>query len=203
MTHMLPSAYQVPAAILLLAGGLLACFAGHRLFKVVLGVYGFILGALVASSAMGADRGAWMVVAALSGGALGALMLILAYFIGVALVGAAAGALLLHVIFASLGREPHVLLAIAAAIAGAAAAMVLQRYVIILTTSFGGAWTVLVGGLALAGDGTAVRAAEKGNVWIAYPLNPAPGERWVIAAWIVLGIVGVVTQLRVTAKGKK
>jgi hypothetical protein len=203
MTHMLPSAYQVPAAILLLAGGLLACFAGHRLFKVVLGVYGFILGALVASSAMGADRGAWMVVAALSGGALGALMLILAYFIGVALVGAAAGALLLHVIFASLGREPHVLLAIAAAIAGAAAAMVLQRYVIILTTSFGGAWTVLVGGLALAGDGTAVRAAEKGNVWIAYPLNPAQGERWVIAAWIVLGIVGVVTQLRVTAKGKK
>lgn len=203
MTHMLPSAYQVPAAIVLLAGGLLACFAGYRLFKVVLGVYGFVLGALVASSAMGADRGAWMIVAAVAGGALGALVLILAYFVGVALVGAAAGALLLHVIFASLGREPHVLLAIAAAVAGAAAAMVLQRYVIILTTSFGGAWTMMVGGLALAGNGTAVRAAERGNVWIAYPLNPAPGERWVIAAWLVLGIAGVVTQLRVTAKGKK
>ncbi len=203
MTHMLPSVYQVPAAIVLLAGGLLACFAGYRLFKVVLGVYGFVLGALVASSAMGADRGAWMIVAAIAGGALGALVLILAYFVGVALVGAAAGALLLHVIFASLGREPHVLLAIAAAVAGAAAAMVLQRYVIILTTSFGGAWTMMVGGLALAGNGTAVRAAERGNVWIAYPLNPAPGERWVIAAWLVLGIAGVVTQLRVTAKGKK
>ncbi len=203
MTHMLPSAYQVPAAIVLLAGGLLACFAGYRLFKVVLGVYGFILGALVASSAMGADRGAWMIVAAIAGGALGALVLILAYFVGVALVGAAAGALLLHVLMASFGRDPHVLVAIAAAVAGAAIAMVLQRYVIILTTSFGGAWTVIVGGLALAGNGTAVRAAERGDVWIAYPLNPAPGQRWVIAVWLVLGLAGVVTQLRVTAKGKK
>jgi hypothetical protein len=203
MTHMWPSAYQVPAAIILVGGGLLACFAGYRLFKVVLGVYGFILGALVASSAMGADHGTWMVVAAIAGGVLGAVALILAYFIGVALVGAAAGALLLHMIFASLGREPHVLLAIAAAIAGAALAMVLQRYVIILTTAFGGAWTVLVGGLALVGDEAARHAAARGDVWIAYPLNPAPGERWVIAAWLVLGVIGVVTQLRVTAKGKK
>jgi len=203
MTHMLPSAYQAPAAIVLLVGGLLACFAGYRLFKVVLGIYGFILGALIASSAMGADQGGWMVVAAIVGGGLGALALILAYFIGVALVGAGAGALLLHFVFAALGREPHVLLVIVAAIAGAAAAMALQRYVIIISTAFGGAWTVIVGGLAIAGDRAAARAAEKANVWIAYPLNPAPGEHWVTAAWILLGIAGLVTQLRVTAKGKK
>lgn len=203
MTHMLPSAYQAPAAIVLLVGGLLACFAGYRLFKVVLGIYGFILGALIASSAMGADQGGWMVVAAVIGGALGALALILAYFIGVALVGAGAGALLLHFLFAAFGREPHVLLVIVAAIAGAAAAMALQKYVIIFTTALGGAWTVIVGGLTIAGDRIATRAAEKGNVWIAYPFNPAPGQRWVIVVWIVLAIAGIVTQLRVTAKGKK
>lgn len=202
MTHMLPSAYQAPAAIVLLVGGLLACFAGYRLFKVVLGIYGFILGALIASSAMGADQGGWMVVAAVAGGAIGALVLILAYFIGVALVGAGAGALLLHFAFAAFGREPHVLLVILAAIAGGAVAMALQKYVIVLTTAFGGAWTVIVGGLALAGDRVATRAAENNNVWIAYPFNPAPGERWVIAVWLVLAIAGVITQLRVTAKRK-
>jgi hypothetical protein len=200
MTHMLPVAYQVPAAIILLAGGLLACFAGYRLFKVVLGIYGFILGALIASSAMGADQGGWMVVAAVIGGALGALVLILAYFIGVALVGAGAGALLLHFLFASVGREPHVLLVIVAAIAGAALAMKLQRWVIIITTAFGGAWTVIVGGLAMAGDRAATRAAERGNVWIAYPFSPTPGEYWILAAWIVLGIAGLVTQIRITGK---
>jgi hypothetical protein len=203
MTHMLPSAYQVPAAIILLVGGLLACFAGYRLFKVVLGIYGFILGALIASSAMGADQGGWMVVAAVVGGALGALALILAYFVGVALVGAGAGALLLHFLFASAGREPHMLLVILAGIAGAAVAMKLQRWVIIITTAFGGAWTVIVGGLAMAGDRAATRAAERGNVWIAYPFNPSAGDHWVMAAWIVLGIAGLFTQLRVTARGKK
>ncbi len=203
MTHMLPSAYQVPAAILLLAGGLLACFAGYRLFRIVLAIYGFILGALIASSAMGADQTTWMVVAAVIGGILGAAALILAYFIGVALVGAGAGALLLHIIFLSFGREPHLLLVIVAAIAGAAAAMALQKYVIVISTAFGGAWTVLVGALALAGDRVAARAAEKGNVWIAYPLNPAPGHWWVLAAWLVLSLAGLVVQLRVTARTKR
>jgi len=37
---MLPAAYATPAAVILLVGGLLACFAGYRLFRFVLGVYG-------------------------------------------------------------------------------------------------------------------------------------------------------------------
>lgn len=203
MTHMLPSAYVMPTAILLLVGGLLACFAGYRLFKVVLGVYGFILGALIGSSAVGGDSTTWMLAAALIGGVLGALALILAYFAGVALVGGAAAALLLHLALAPFGREPHMLVVVAVGIAGAVVAMMLQRYVIVLTTAFGGAWTVLVAGLALSGEGIATRAAAKGNVWIAYPFNPAPGERWTLAAWVVLGIVGTLVQLRVTAKGRK
>lgn len=200
---MLPSAYVVPTAILLVVGGLLACFAGYRLFKVVLGVYGFILGALIGSSAVGGDSTTWMLVAALVGGALGALALILAYFAGVALVGAGAAVLVLHFALAPFGREPHMLVLIAVAIAGAIGAMVLQRYVIVLTTAFGGAWTVLVGGLALSGHGAATRATSGANVWIAYPFNPAPGERWVIGAWLVLGLVGTVVQLRMTAKRRR
>ena len=63
---MLPAAtYQAPAAIvLLIAGGFLACFSGYRLFKVVLGVFGFIIGALAASSIFGASDTTPMVIAA-------------------------------------------------------------------------------------------------------------------------------------------
>ena len=50
---MLPHSYELPAAILLVLGGALSCFAGYRLFKIVLGIYGFILGAMLASSMMG------------------------------------------------------------------------------------------------------------------------------------------------------
>jgi hypothetical protein len=200
---MLPASLQTPAAIVLVVGGLLSCFAGYRIFRIVLGIYGFILGALLASSAMGTEQTLWMIGAALLGGAIGALILIAAYFVGVALIGAGIGALVANVIWAALDREPHVFIVILLAVVGALGALALQRYVIIVATGFGGAWTTIVGALALAGDRIAAQAAEKNDVWLAYPLNPAPGQQWVLLVWLALGIAGVVVQLSVTAKGKK
>ena len=200
---MLPASFQTPAAIILVLGGLLSCFAGYRVFRVVLGFFGFVLGALLTSSIMGTDQTVWMIVAAVVGGIVGALILVAAYFVGVALIGAGVGALLVNLIWASLGREPHIVIVILFAIAGALAALALQRYVIIVATGFGGAWTTIVGALALMGDKLAVEAAARNNVWLAYPMNPAPGQRWVIVAWLVLGLVGVIVQLKITAKGKK
>src|SRR4249919_3494863 len=105
---MLPASLQTPAAIVLVAGGLLSCFAGYRVFRIVLGIYGFIIGALLASSFMGTDQALYMVIAAIVGGLAGATILILAYFVGVALIGAGVGALAANVIGAALGREPSV-----------------------------------------------------------------------------------------------
>ena len=200
---MLPASLQTPAAVILVVGGLLSCFAGYRIFRVVLGIYGFILGALLASSAMGAEQTLWMVAAAVLGGLIGALILIAAYFVGVALIGAGVGALVANVIWAALEREPHVFIVILFAVAGAVGALALQRYVIIVATAFGGAWTAIVGALALAGDRGATQAAARSDVWLAYPMNPAPGERWVLLVWLALGIAGVIVQLSVTAKGRK
>src|SRR5512134_2503853 len=72
---MLPVSFQGPAAIVLLAGGLLACFAGYRVFRIVLGIYGFILGALLASSFAGVEQAWLMIAAAIVGGLIGALIL--------------------------------------------------------------------------------------------------------------------------------
>ena len=200
---MLPAWLQMPAAIVLVIGGLLSCFAGYRIFRVVLGIYGFILGALSASAAMGTEHTAWMIAAALAGGVVGALILIAAYFVGVALLGAGVGALAASLIWASLGREPGALVVIIFAIAGALGALALQRYVIIGATAFGGAWTIVVGALALSGNRAGVDAARNNTVWLAYPMNPAPGQRWILVAWLALGIVGTALQLSITANGKK
>ena len=81
--------------------------------------------------------------------------------------------------------------------------MFLQRYVIIVATAFGGAWTVIVGALAIAGDRGAARAASAGDVWILYPTTPAPGQRWVPVAWIVLGLIGTAVQLGITGRKQK
>lgn len=200
---MLPASLQTPAAIVLLAGGIISCFAGFRVFRIVLGIYGFILGALFASAAMGTEHTAWMIVAALVGGLVGALILIAAYFVGVALLGAGIGALTCSLIWASLGREPGAVIVILFAIAGALVALALQRYVIVGATAFGGAWTIIVGVLALTGGRAAAGAASRNSVWLAYPMNPAPGNYWILLVWIALGITGAIVQLAVTAKGKK
>lgn len=192
---MLPASYQLPAAILLVIGGIVSCFFGYRWFRLVLGLTGFVLGALMASSIFGTSNTTAMVVAAILGGLLGAGLMVAAYFIGVALVGAGLGAAIAHVIAAALHREPQVLLVMGCAIVGAVAAMYLQRYFIIVGTAFGGAWTLIVGALAVIGDRKAMEAAAGGNVWVLYPLDPAPGQRWVRVAWIVLGLVGTAVQL--------
>ena len=202
---MLPASFQAPAAIILLIGGLLACFAGYRIFRIVLGIYGFILGALLASNIVGGEQSsAMMIGAAIGGGVVGALLLIAAYFVGVALIGAGLGAGAANLLWAGMGREPHIVVVIVLAIIGALAALRLQRYVIIVTTAFGGAQTVVVGAAALLGNRAAAATAARA-IYTVYPLNPLPDTTLDAIAAVVLGIAGVLVQLLVTAttKGKK
>jgi uncharacterized protein DUF4203 len=199
---MLPQSYELPAAVLLVFGGLLSCFAGYRLFRIVLGLYGFVLGAMLASSAMGVTNTTGMIVASMVGGVCGALLLIFAYFIGIALVGAGLGALVAHVAWSSVGKggDPPALAIVVLSIAGSIAAMFLQRYVIVVATAFGGAWTMIIGGLALAAERTvAAKSASATSVWILYPTS-AQGQAWVPIAWVVLGLIGAGVQLGVTGR---
>jgi hypothetical protein len=195
---MLPVAYQLPAAVLLIVGGLVACFFGYRLFKFVLAIFGFILGALAASSVFGVSDTTYMVVAAIVGGLAGALLLLAAYFVGVALIGAGIGALVANVIWTQIEGDPHPFVVVLFSVAGALLATWLQRYVMILGTAFAGSWTIIVGALALMGDRTALNAAAAGDIWVAYPMTPAPGQRWVPFAWVALGVVGTLVQMFVT-----
>jgi hypothetical protein len=193
---MLPVTLQIPAALVLLAGGLVSCFAGYRLFRIVLSIYGFILGALVATSIAGAGSTGTLLLWAVVGGVIGAVILNFAYFLGVVLVGASIGAMLATVLFGRGGGDPHTVVVVLFAIAGAVAASMLQRHVIVAGTAFGGAWTALVGAMALVGDKAAAKAASTNDVWVVYPLDPAPGRSWVLIVWLALGLAGLVVQLR-------
>jgi len=199
---MLPASYQLPAAIVLLLGGTVACFFGYRMFRLVLAIAGFILGAAIASSVFGASDTGPMVIAATVGGLLGAGILVAAYFVGVALFGAGLGVLIVNLAFSASGREPHFLVIVFGAVAGVVISMYLQRYVIIISTGFGGAWTMIVGAMALIGDRAAKAAVATNDVWVFYPLNPAPDRRWLPIAWIALSLIGTGVQLGFTGGEK-
>ena len=70
---------QVPAAIILLAAGLLSCFLGYRLFRGLLALYGFAGAAYLASLFVDGLE-TWVGVAVVIGGGLaGALLLLTVY----------------------------------------------------------------------------------------------------------------------------
>ena len=124
---MLPASYATPAALVLALGGLLACFAGYRLFRLVLGIYGFMLGAFVTTSMMGAANIWALALAAVVGGLVGAVLMIAAYFIGVGLVGAGLAALVLNLLWRVIGGEPPTWLLVVVCVLGALGALSVVR----------------------------------------------------------------------------
>jgi Domain of unknown function (DUF4203) len=201
VNSVIPQSYQPLMLGLMVVSGLIAWAAGYRLFRLVLTLNGFIFGAWVTTAMFGASDRTLLVFAALGGGAVGALIMFFGYFVGVALAGAGIGALAAHMFWSRFGADPHPVVVILAAVAGAASAMALQRYVIVIATAFAGAWTLLLSGLTLSDRGQKLASAPE--VWILYPLDPSPSRRWVLMAWVVLGFAGVFVQLRFTGREKK
>ena len=197
MSTVIPAPYQLPFIVLMILGGLISWAAGYRFFRFVLTLFGFYLGVLIATAALGPSDKLMLVLAGLGGGAVGAVIMFFGYFVGVALVGAGIGALAVHMIWSRLGSDPHPAVVVLAAVAGAAAAMALQRYVTIVATAFAGAWTLVLGGLALTERGRTLASSHE--VWIVYPLDPSPSRRSVLLGWLVMGIAGVLIQLRFTS----
>ena len=191
----------VPAAIILLAAGLMACFLGYRLFRWLLAIYGFVAGAYLTSLFVGTLE-PWVAAAAIVGGGLaGALLLLVAYLAGLALLGAGLGALAISLFWTPQNGDPEPWVVVVVCLVGAIATVSLQRYVIIASTAFGGAWTALVGGLALGGNAVAMAAAS-GDVWRIYPMAPADGQVPFAVGWCGLGLLAAWVQVRATSPAR-
>ena len=118
---------HLPIAIILLAGGLVSCFYGYRLLRVLLAVYGFV-GGIVLAVQFGGQIELWATVLLTVGaGVAGAALAIVAYLAGVALLGAAGGALLVKTAWTSDTGEPGLWLMLGVCLVGAIIALVVRR----------------------------------------------------------------------------
>ena len=191
----------MPVAIILLGGGFLACFLGYRLFRFILLGYGLVTGAVIVSQLNFPET--WMAItAAIIGGLIGAALFLAVYFVGVAVAGAGLGVLAVHLVWTQRSDDPHLLVIILMAIVGVFTALVFQRYVIIISTSFTGAWLSLVAVLALFGHVNVTEALGSLKEWMLDPLERISAEREVFFAWLGLSLLGVFVQLRKTSTGK-
>lgn len=198
---MFPDTFQMPVAIILLGGGFLACFLGYRLFRFILLGYGLVAGAVLVSQMSFPET--WMAItAAIIGGLIGAALFLAVYFVGVAVAGAGLGVLAVHLVWTQRSDDPHLLVIILMAIVGVFTALVFQRVVIIIGTSFTGALLSLVAVLALLGHVNLTESLGSFEAWTLYPPEGISAEREVLFAWLGLSLLGVFVQLRKTSTGK-
>lgn len=184
--------YSVPVSVVALLVGLANCFLGYRIFRFVLGLVGFILGAAAGAMIGGyiGDGGELAtIIGALVGGFIGAVLLVVLYFLGVFLFGAAVGAMLVGVIGSSLGYDMPVVAVIVGAVILGIVAVALQRVVIILGTALSGSWTAVVGGYALIQH----QSLEIDQFWTSVPWEEPLVP---IIVWLVLALAGAVVQFR-------
>lgn len=140
-------------AVSLIAFGLVKCFYGYRIFKFILALTGFIVGASAAGTAAALASPDNPEIAALLAGLIGGVVMgflsFVLYFVGVFLFGAfiAASASSLLLLGAGGDTEPAVvlLLSLVFGLTGGILALVFQKFLIIVSTAFGGALTSAIG----------------------------------------------------------
>ena len=196
---MVPGAFATPVAVVFVIGGLITCFAGYRLFRFVLALYGFFAGAMFGSSVPDPSSTFAIIVGFVAGGVVGAIIMVLAYFLAVGLIGAGLAALVLHAGWRIVGGDPPALVVVLVCVLGALIAIRVQRLVMILGSAVAGSWTAITGAVALMGDPKALLAASAPGVSVIYPADLMPPNTHMMLAWIALAVIGMTVQLKTTS----
>lgn len=131
--------------------GLLICFFGYKIFRLVLAILGFVIGASfiagVGFTLTDGNEILIILIAGIAGGLVAAVILLFLYSAGVFLLGALFGISVFSGILMLINIDTSPLLYIMPAILGGIIALLLQKFMIILITSFAGAWIAVIGTL--------------------------------------------------------
>lgn len=170
--------------------GALQCFLGYRIFKFILGLTGFLLGGALAG-AIGyaiSQEEAVALLAGIVGGFIGAALMVVLYFIGIFLIGALLGGVLGTVLFAVAGSNPEPAVLLILAVITGVVALIFQKFMIIVSTGFGGAFSVVTGIAYFttgAIDPTNFESMFRSGGSYLYAI---------LLCWLALGIVSVIVQ---------
>jgi hypothetical protein len=191
------------AAPLALVAGLLTCFWGYRILKITLGITGFIVGMAAGSSfglSVAPGNDAVALICGLVAGVIGAALCVWLFFLGVFLLGASTGAIVGAAICSAAAIQPQPIILIVVSIVFGLVALALQKFMIILSTGFGGSYLITAGILHFI---TGVQ--DVSPPWFSHLQTGSAGLLGYIALafWIILGVSGVSFQYRGTKTADK
>lgn len=170
--------------------GAIQCFFGYRIFKVILGFIGFILGGTITAAFVFGiyHQKIIALLTGLIGGFIGSALMVALYFIGIFLIGAFLGMVLGAALFAAGNNPEPAVLLILGVIAGVIA-LIFQKFMIIVSTGFVGAWSVVAGIAHFCG------LIDLTNI---DKLSRSAGSRIdaLLFCWLALGLFGVFVQYK-------
>jgi hypothetical protein len=176
-----------PAAI---AVGVLICFLGYRILKVTLGITGFLVGATgvwMAAASLIPNHNGIALACAVVGGITGAILCVWLFYLGVFLVGVSAGVVVASAVFGGTGHQVSPVVLLAVAIGFGVLALVLQKFMIIVSTALSGSHLITAGILHLANI-----KYGSAPLWFDPAQSGSAGVwSWVaLAFWLLLGLEG-------------
>ncbi len=185
------------SALFAIVAGVLLCFFGYRLLKLSLGLIGFIAGAYggwqLGLTLFHGSTGAGPLICGLIGGIVGMVLCLWVYLLGVFCVGAAAGSAIAGAIFHGVGHQVQPIILAALPIAFGLIALVAQKFMVVLSTAFSGAYFITAGIWPFV-------AGEKNahEIWLHPAQQPASGTLTYgsLTVWLILVLVGITVQFR-------
>ena len=182
-------------ALLAIVAGILICFWGYRILKVTLGIIGFIAGAYG-----GWELGVSFIHAspeialgcALIGGLVCMGLSLWLYLLGIFLVGVTAGVVMAAAFFSGTTHQAPPIVFLTLPIVFGVIALVAQKFMIVVSTAFGGSY------LIVAGVWPFILGTKASRIWLHPAESASPGTLGYAALvlWLVLAVVGVTVQFR-------
>jgi len=194
----LPLGHLDPGALVAAGAGLMYCFVGYRLLRLVLGLTGFALAGLFAAGLAAFLCKAALaptVLAGILGGMAGAFAMFRLYKLGVFLVGLLGAGLVAQAVLSARPEPWAASAVVGAAVFGGLCAFVFERPIMMLATAVIGAWAAVLAARVL---------------WMGGAMDPlqalrpdATAASVLFLCWLVLAAAGSGFQFRMSAPAKR
>ena len=183
----------VIGGVVVTAYGIINCFFGYRFFRILLGIWGFILGGALGISLTSEAAPIIVLIAGVGGALLGAILIYFIFRLGLFLIGAILGYTLTATLLTSLGiMENQLMFSVAGGAFFGVLALLLNQFFVILITAFSGASTIITGVMLMI-DGERMATAFITRQFTT--ASEAPSTV-VGVLWLLLAIAGMFVQHR-------
>jgi hypothetical protein len=178
--------------------GMVECFVGYKMLKIILGVTGFIIGGLLCAGFVHEilrHHPLIALLAGLLGGVVGGAIMIVFFVFGVFILGVLLGLLIGENVSTLILGTANPFIIVAFIIAGGLATIIMYKSMIIISTSFLGAYLMVFSAGQLLGlPNTLFRLHE-------FTEGGKPGGQFLIMllSCIVVGIAGIIVQHKYTS----